>query len=110
ALEYAGLGFHDVELVEVGASGGILGAAPRDGSLGRLWQGLDLLAAGEVDAVYVKGAAAVDAAKAAGAVVGIDLDALPDRKYRINNGTPRPITVHEDLIENHFDELVRFLD
>lgn len=110
ALEYAGLGFHDVDLVEVGANGGILGVGSADTSgLVRLWQGLDALQAGLVDAVYVKGAAAVDAAKAHGAVVGIDLDALPDRTYRVNNGTPRPITVHEDLIENHFDELVRFL-
>jgi len=42
-------------------------------------------------------------------VVGIDLDKLPERRFRVNNGTPRPITAHEDLIENHFDLLVRFL-
>jgi len=41
--------------------------------------------------------------------VGIDLDKLPDKRFRVNNGTPRPITVHDDLLENHFDLLVRFL-
>ena len=64
---------------------------------------------GHVDAIYVKGAAAAEAARARGAVVGIDLDALPDRRFRVNNGTPRPITVHEDFLEHHFDLVVRFL-
>lgn len=112
ALHSVGLTFDDVELVEVPSN---RRNPTRDGEentndgLRNLWSGLDYLASGKVDAVYVKGASAVDAAKAAGAVVGIDLDALDDPKYRVNNGTPRPITVHKDLIENHFDELVRFL-
>jgi len=76
---------------------------------GRLWDGLEPLIKGEVDAIYVKGAAAAEAANEHGAVVGIDLDRLPDRRFRVNNGTPRPITVHEDFLENHFDLLVRFL-
>ncbi|WP_219061944.1 ABC transporter substrate-binding protein [Pseudomonas sp. UMAB-08] len=108
ALAYAGLGFDDVELVEVPANRDERGTI-RQG-LGNLWSGLDYLANGRVDAVYVKGASAVDAARAVGAVVGIDLDAMPDRKWRVNNGTPRPITVHQDFIDNHFDVLVRFLD
>jgi ABC-type nitrate/sulfonate/bicarbonate transport system substrate-binding protein len=110
ALEYAGLGFHDVELVEVPSNRSLLSTSNDQNGVGGLWQGLHYLNEGLVDAVYVKGASAVDAARAAGAVVGIDLDALPGQQYRVNNGTPRPITVHEDLIENHFDELVRFLD
>jgi ABC-type nitrate/sulfonate/bicarbonate transport system substrate-binding protein len=99
ALAHDGLGLGDVQFVEVGSGQGV----------GNLWQGLEQLASGEVDAVYVKGASAVDAAKRYGAVVGIDLDYLGDRHYRVNNGTPRPITVHEDFLENHFDLLVRFL-
>lgn len=110
ALEYAGLGFHDVELVEVPSNGGTLGAGATERGLRGLWSGLDYLADGRVDAVYVKGASAVDAARAAGVVVGIDLDALPSQRFRVNNGTPRPITVHQRLIDNHFDELVRFLE
>lgn len=115
ALAYAGLTFDDVELVQV-ASGRNAGSAPVAGAgagqragLQSLWAGLDALAAGEVDAVYVKGASAVDAAQRAGAVVGIDLDRLPERRFRVNNGTPRPITVHEDLLDKHFDLVVRFL-
>lgn len=107
ALRYANLGFEDVTLVQVSSE-----PLSQNGtrSLGSsLWSGLDYLARGEVDAVYVKGASAVDAAIKVGAVVGIDLDALPGREFRVNNGTPRPITVHEDFLEHHFDLLVRFL-
>lgn len=113
-LHYAGLTFDDVELIEVPSNrphptrGDYAAAAQQDG-LSNLWRGIDYLVQGKVDAVYVKGASAVDAARAAGVVVGIDLDRIPDPTYRVNNGTPRPITVHEDFINNHFDELVRFL-
>ena|SRR5690606_4911339 len=112
ALRHAGLGFEDVELVQVASNRPIGSTLPQavDPGLRSLWSGLDALTKGEVDAVYVKGASAVDAAQAVGAVVGIDLDQLPGLEFRINNGTPRPITVHEDLIEHHFDYLVRFLD
>ncbi len=103
ALAHDGLTLDDVSFVEVGSGQGA------NTGLGNLWEGLEHLARGEVDAVYVKGASAADAAKCYGAVVGIDLDNFTDRKYRVNNGTPRPITVHEEFIENHFDLLVRFL-
>lgn len=103
ALKVAGLSLDDVTLVEVPS-----GRGNRE-SLGGLWSGLEELEAGKVDAVYVKGASAVDAAKRVGAVVGIDLDAFPELSSRVNNGTPRPITVHEDFLDNHFDLVVRFL-
>jgi ABC-type nitrate/sulfonate/bicarbonate transport system substrate-binding protein len=109
ALASVGLTLDDVRLVEVG--GDVLsgaGGSVRE-SQGRLWDGLEPLINGEVDAVYVKGAAAAEAARKLGAVVGIDLDKLPELRFRVNNGTPRPITVHEDFLENHFDLLVRFL-
>jgi ABC-type nitrate/sulfonate/bicarbonate transport system substrate-binding protein len=108
ALISAGLTFDDVRLVEVGSGGGGDGAGGR-GNVGRLWEGLGPLARGEVDAVYVKGASAVDAAREHGAVVGIDLEQLGERRFRVNNGTPRPITVHQDFLDEHFDLLVRFL-
>lgn len=107
ALSVAGLTLDDVELVEI-ESGGNQGAGG-GASLGGLWSGIGHLLAGRVDAVYVKGAAAVEAARKAGAVVGIDLDVFADRASRVNNGTPRPITVHQDLLDHHFDLVVRFL-
>lgn len=106
ALASAGLGLGDVSLEEVGSPEvQPSGTGPGAG----LWQGIAALVRGDVDAVYVKGAAAVEAARAAGVEVGIDLDALPDRRHRVNNGTPRPITVHREFIERHFDLLTRFL-
>jgi ABC-type nitrate/sulfonate/bicarbonate transport system substrate-binding protein len=113
ALASVGLGLDDVELVEtadrlrnVGGSGRDLGE--RRSGVGRLWP-IEALVRGEVDAIYVKGAAALDQARAHDLVVAVDLDALPDRRFRVNNGTPRPITVHQSLIDDHFDLLVRFL-
>lgn len=104
-LASVGLTLDDIHLVEVTSE---RPGANRE-NLGSLWGGLEPLLNGDVDAIYVKGASSVDAARQNGAVVGIDLDKLPDRRFRVNNGTPRPITVHEDLLENHFDLLVRFL-
>jgi len=108
ALASAGLTFDDVTFVETPLDN--YRDRDRADSLQRLWSSIDQLSNGAVDAVYVKGAAAVDAARRAGVVVGIDLDALPDRRFRINNGTPRPITVHQDLLDGHFDLVVKFLE
>jgi ABC-type nitrate/sulfonate/bicarbonate transport system substrate-binding protein len=114
ALSLARLTLDDVVFVDTPATLNVEGInnSPRpEGSrnLGGLWSGLPLLATGEVDAVYVKGASAVDAAKEHGAIVGIDLDTIDNKRTRVNNGTPRPITVHEDLLRDHFDLVVRFL-
>ncbi|MCB5187352.1 ABC transporter substrate-binding protein [Methylobacillus caricis] len=109
ALSIAGLTLDDVELIEVAAGRGKGDARRSREVLGGLWAGLDDLITGNVDAVYVKGASAVEAAKRVGVIVGIDLDGYPDLGSRVNNGTPRPITVHEDLLENHFDLVVRFM-
>jgi ABC-type nitrate/sulfonate/bicarbonate transport system substrate-binding protein len=106
ALASAGLSLDDVELVELREQEQ---SGQGEASVGSgLWRGIDALARGEVDAVYVKGAAAAEAARAAGVVVGIDFDELAPR-FRVNNGTPRPITVHQDFLDHHFELLVRFL-
>lgn len=121
-LASAGLTFDDVELVETqdrrrSANGGpgrdaypgvVEQSRTAQTGVGGLWP-FQALIDGTVDAIYVKGAAALDQAKANGLEVAIDLDQLEDPRFRVNNGTPRPITVHQDLIDNHFDELVRFL-
>lgn len=108
ALTSAGLTFDDVTFVETPLDN--YRDRTRPESLQRLWSSIDELVNGTVDAVYVKGAAAVDAARKAGVIVGIDLDALPDPRFRINNGTPRPITVHQDMLDQHFDLVVKFLE
>lgn len=116
-LASAGLTLDDVDLIEtpdrlrnIGGSGRDLqprGSGQRSG-VGRLWP-IEALVEGKVDAIYVKGAAALDQARENGLVVAIDLDALPDPRFRVNNGTPRPITVHQRLIDDHFDLVARFL-
>jgi ABC-type nitrate/sulfonate/bicarbonate transport system substrate-binding protein len=103
ALKIAGLTLDDVELVEVGS-----GQGGRE-DLGGLWDGIAQLAAGKVDAVYVKGASALEAAAKQGVVFGINLDTYPDLQYRVNNGTPRPITVHEQLLQEQPELVARFL-
>ncbi|MBP0448176.1 ABC transporter substrate-binding protein [Kitasatospora sp. RG8] len=99
ALSLAGLALEDAELVDVPALPG-----------GGQWAAeLAALRAGTVDAVYVKGALAVEAARRIGAEVAVELDAVPERRTRVNNGTPRPITVHQRLLDDHPELVARFL-
>lgn len=113
ALASTGLTFDDVELVEVpdrlrSVGGNRRDIEPRQNRVGGLWP-IQALVDGTVDAIYVKGAAALDEAREHGLEIAIDLDALPDPRFRVNNGTPRPITVHQSLLDDHFDLVVRFL-
>jgi ABC-type nitrate/sulfonate/bicarbonate transport system substrate-binding protein len=107
ALASVGLTLADVRFVEVEVPK-VIDLATR-GVNNFLRNDLQALVDGKVDAVYVKGAAAVDSVKNLGLTVGIDIDKIPDRRFRVNNGTPRPITVHESLIEDHFELVARFL-
>ena len=105
ALKSIGLTLDDIHLVEVGQDE-LSTTGRRYGG----WQAsFNALLDGRVDAIYVKGAAAQDGARDQGLVVGIDLDKLPEKSFRVNNGTPRPVTVHKYLLENHYDIVVRFL-
>jgi ABC-type nitrate/sulfonate/bicarbonate transport system substrate-binding protein len=72
------------------------------------WPSLDKVAAGEADAAYVKGAKARAAAEQLGLAVLVDIDRLPVRD-RVNNGTPRPITVHAELLERRPEVVIRFI-
>ncbi|MFD4689726.1 ABC transporter substrate-binding protein [Streptomyces sp. NPDC058463] len=99
ALGSAGLTLEDAALVDV----------PADAHHGQWAAELDALRRGDVDAVYVKGALAVEAARRTGAEVAVELDELPDRRFRVNNGTPRPITVHQQLLDDHPGLVDRFL-
>ena len=106
ALALGGLTLDDVKLVEVPVPPR---ERPSPQGMRRLWLGLEWLAAGKVDAVYVKGAVAAEMAARLGLEVAIDLDAYPSRMTRINHGTPRPIVVNQHMLDVHFDLVVRFL-
>ncbi|MDX3909836.1 MAG: ABC transporter substrate-binding protein [Sphingobium sp.] len=107
ALALGGLTLDDVKLIEIPAPP-VERASPA--GMRRLWLGLEWLAAGKVDAVYVKGAAAAESAARLHLEVGLDLDAFPSRLARVNNGTPRPIVVHQHMIDHHPDLVECFLE
>lgn len=107
ALALGGLTLEDAHLVEVPAPP--VEQASVEG-MRRLWLGLEWLASGRVDAVYVKGAAGAEAAQRLGLETGIDLDAYPSRLARVNNGTPRPIIVHQHMIDHHPELVECFLE
>jgi len=109
-LARAGLHLDDVTFVEVPTESGDAVRSDYVRETGKSWwHGIRYLECGEVDAVYVKGAAAAEDAIRSGVVAGIDLDAHSDKRYRVNNGTPRPITVHERILAEHPDLVVKFL-
>ena len=96
ALSTAALTLADASLVDILSSWG----DQATGALPQQWDPeLQALTAGEVDAVYVKGAVGVEVGERAGARVLFDLDAYPDRRARVNNGTLRPVTAHQRLLD-----------
>jgi ABC-type nitrate/sulfonate/bicarbonate transport system substrate-binding protein len=104
ALRIAGRDLRDVTLVDVapepgGSRRGAAGFAPE----------VRAVVDGRADAAYVKGAPGLEAATQAGTRVAIDLDDHADRRTRVNNGTPRPITVHQDLLDTQPELVARFV-
>jgi ABC-type nitrate/sulfonate/bicarbonate transport system substrate-binding protein len=101
ALGLAGLTLDDAELVDIASHPldqrwSVTGA----GTQGGQWEvEANALLRGEVDAVYVKGAPGVEIAQAIGAREVIELGFHPDPLVRVNNGTPRTITVDAGLLE-----------
>ena len=65
---------------------------------------------GEVDAIFLKGASAVQLAHAFALHTVIDTGSHPDPLIRSNNGTPRTLTVDRHLLENHFDASCTLVD
>jgi ABC-type nitrate/sulfonate/bicarbonate transport system substrate-binding protein len=59
------------------------------------------LASGTVDAVFVKGAEGLVLANQLGATVVSEFGFHPDPRIRVNNGTPRPLTVDTRFLEEH---------
>ncbi|MGW4354973.1 ABC transporter substrate-binding protein [Nocardia sp. NPDC004582] len=109
ALRPAGLTLADVRIVELGVDPNPqvrTEIQPRERALA--WGVAELLD-GTVDAVYVKGAHAQEVAKEHGLRVAVDLDASATRALRVNNGTPRPLTVHQELLDTRPEAVIGFL-
>ncbi|WP_439626870.1 ABC transporter substrate-binding protein [Shinella sp.] len=108
ALRHVGLTFGDVSIIETPLALTVPpGRLRRDLKI-KDWPSLEQVASGEADAAYVKGAAAREAAHRLGLTTLVDIDALPIRD-RVNNGTPRPITVHADLLEKRPELVIAFV-
>ena len=107
-LASIGLGFSNVEIVETPLQQTVPPGRLRADLSIRNWPSLDQVAGGEADAAYIKGAAAREAALALGLQVVVDIDRLPVGA-RVNNGTPRPITVHDALLQRRPEWVMDFL-
>lgn len=111
ALSLGGRDHGDVELVPLDTDEGNLierGNAAFLGLKRRYPYGDELLAlaSGKIDAFFVKGAEGIVLANQIGAVVVSEFGFHPDAKIRINNGTPRPLTVDARFLDEHFDLVV----
>ena len=119
ALLLEGLSLADVELIDFVRGAPPSGLPPEQASptpLAQLFTGggaaaerhaeLRALIRGEVDAIFLKGASAASMAHAFGLVTVIDLGAHPEPLIRVNNGTPRTLTVDQHLLDHHFDAAV----
>ena len=63
----------------------------------------------EVDVIYVKGATAIQLQQEYGLDIILDINSLKDPGLRINNGTPRPVTVHRHFLDDHPELVVAHL-
>jgi ABC-type nitrate/sulfonate/bicarbonate transport system substrate-binding protein len=119
ALRLEGLEVSDVELVDYVIESGQsdapaerLGTSQIFGGRRSGGQARELvgLLRGEVDAIFLKGASAAHLANVFGLETVIDTGSHPEPLVRANNGTPRTLTVDQNLIDRHFDAAVRIVD
>jgi ABC-type nitrate/sulfonate/bicarbonate transport system substrate-binding protein len=114
ALEIGGVSEREVEWIDfavnVGRGGPVTatreGARRNGGGYNLL---IEKLQAGEVDAIFVKGARGVEVAHDIGATIVTDIRNHPDPLVRANNGAPRPVTVDSHLLQTRPDIVARFL-
>lgn len=109
ALRLGGLTLADVTVVEVGVERNPQVRTETQSARRTTTWGVAELLRGAVDAIYVKGARAQEIAREHGLRVAVDLDATESKRLRVNNGTPRPITVHEDLLQARPEVVIGFL-
>lgn len=118
ALRLEGLSAKDVEIVDYVIQSGYSDApaSSKDGVFvfsgrsGGHNEELVGLLRGEVDAIFLKGASASQLAHQFGLVTVIDTGAHPDPLIRANNGTPRTLTVDQNLLDHHYDSAVRIVE
>jgi ABC-type nitrate/sulfonate/bicarbonate transport system substrate-binding protein len=115
-LATEGMTFADVRLVDlpdhavpsVTRNGAVLATGNGRRGRYRYTSEIHALARGEVDAVYVKDVHGAQATHLLGATVIANVGFHADTRVRINNCTPRPLTVSQYLLDHH-PNLVRRL-
>jgi ABC-type nitrate/sulfonate/bicarbonate transport system substrate-binding protein len=108
ALQAHGLAPSDVDLVELPRTGASNGAGWGNEVLTETREA-QALVRGEVDAIFHKGSRGLELADALGARIIYDVGAHPDPKVRVNNGSPRTLTVDAGLLERDFPLVVRLV-
>jgi sulfonate transport system substrate-binding protein len=109
-LHVAGLSFDDVTLVDIEAPSFDNQDGPRI-ARERDPQSIEIAALknGEVDAIFLRFAQGYRQSQNPLFHQVININDLPDHLLRVNNGTPRPITVDRDFLDAHPDIVVRYL-
>ncbi|MBM7060537.1 ABC transporter substrate-binding protein [Pseudomonas sp. UL073] len=120
ALKLEGLQVSDVELVDYPYGGSysdeptrhIHGAQVTLGASRARKRNNELigLLRGDIDAIFLKGAHGLQIADEFGLRVVADIGSHPDPLIRANIGTPRTLTVDQQLLDNHFEAAVLILD
>jgi len=113
-LSQVGLGHQDVSLVDLVIEESIIQERGTPSLFGLrrrhpYFREVAALVGGEVDAIFVKGAEGIVVANLIGATVVSEFGRHPDPRVRINNGTPRTLTVDAALAEQRPDLVVALL-
>jgi ABC-type nitrate/sulfonate/bicarbonate transport system substrate-binding protein len=108
ALRLAGLRRDEVTFVDVDSGAAELREHAEPTTLQRHTTAAALVA-GEVDAIYAKGAVSATLVAEHGLRALVDFNTYEDPQVRINAGTPRPITVDRKLALEHPEIVARYL-
>jgi sulfonate transport system substrate-binding protein len=100
ALRLAGARAEDAQFIDVLATSRANGERTSE---------IDALLEGRVDAIFVRFARGTRLARDLRFHQVINLNEQPDPLTRVNNGTPRPVTVDRLFLERHPDLVVRYL-
>jgi len=110
ALALKGLTVNDVTLVDIETPNFDNADGPRQQreNSGRSFE-VDALERGEVDAIFLRFARGFRYSRDPRFHQVININELPDALLRVNNGTPRPVTVDRAFFNKHPDIVVRYL-
>jgi ABC-type nitrate/sulfonate/bicarbonate transport system substrate-binding protein len=115
ALSLEGISIEDVDVVDIALTDSVLATQEGPSLFGlkrRQAYGEEIAALirGEVDAIYVKGTAGINAANLIGAVQVVEFGFHPDANIRINSGSPRVLTVDDRLADERPDLVHRLIE